>query len=615
MALLVVVILVVPTFAAAGQPSVQAPTGPQSGGVFTGTYTFATYISCTSGLNFNSSYSNNLEGTHTFTFYGAADGSLLVSIDGGGMMLITSCGDPFTSPDTNVATYTVTKYAAGPPPTPTPPPAPTPTPTPTPTSGGTSGGGGGSGGNHATPAKSTAPTASPAITPGASSSPLSSAQPTPSSSVTPSPTPTNSISPAVASSSNKPSPPRRLSLAWTVSGLASLALLLLLLWLWRSPDSRERLRSSFTPLRLRLEPYWFRLRHRLWHPLPVRGRDLPKRRGFSEHHHSGKLLAHHHTSYPALAFLILVAGVLTAGISLSSQAASSLLTFTVQGPPPTIAATIDQPTDGQHFTTPTQTVRGTCPSGLGLEIYRNGAFAGSTMCDVNGLYAVLITLVPDQNDLVARDVDALSQYGPDSTTVSVFYDAPPPPTPTPTPSPTATPSPAATPQGAPRSTPRPTATPKIAILPAPTLDSAEHFYQGVEVNTPVTWEVVLSGGRAPYRVTWEWGDGTSDTLSVASAGTIKHDHTYDKPGTYQVTVRVKDALGRETVLQVVVIVNGQITAASLGQSGGQATSQAGNLVVVWPLLAIAGLVVLSFWLGEHHKLSILRPQPPEIQAT
>ena len=79
MALLVVVVLGVPQLASAGQPSVQAPTGPQSGGVFTGTYTFSTYISCSGGSQFNSSYSNNLEGTHTFAFYGAPDGSLWVT--------------------------------------------------------------------------------------------------------------------------------------------------------------------------------------------------------------------------------------------------------------------------------------------------------------------------------------------------------------------------------------------------------------------------------------------------------------------------------------------------------------------------------------------------------
>ncbi len=129
MALLVVVVLGVPGGASAGPPAVQAPTGSMSGGYFNGVYTFNTYISCSGGFNFSSSYSNSLEGTHNFAFWGAADGSLLVAIDSGGLQLVTSCGDPFTGPNSNVANYTVTKYTT-PPPTPPPPRAPPPPPPP-----------------------------------------------------------------------------------------------------------------------------------------------------------------------------------------------------------------------------------------------------------------------------------------------------------------------------------------------------------------------------------------------------------------------------------------------------------------------------------------------------
>lgn len=145
-ALLVVIVLGLPRDVTASAPSVQPPTGQQSGGVFygPGPYTFATYISCDAGPSFSGSYSNALEGTHTFTFVGAADGSLLVRIDGGGAQLITSCGNP-TSTST-VATYTVDySYSAPPPPTtptPTPPPPP-PTHPPTPPTPPINGGGGG----------------------------------------------------------------------------------------------------------------------------------------------------------------------------------------------------------------------------------------------------------------------------------------------------------------------------------------------------------------------------------------------------------------------------------------------------------------------------------------
>lgn len=610
MALLVVVVLGVPKFAVAGLPTVQPPTGPQSGGVFTGTYSFVTYISCSSGLNFNSSYQNSLEGTHTFEFFGAADGSLLVEIDGGGLLLITSCGDPFTPAHTAVATYTVTKNGA-PPSTPTPTPPPTPSPTLTPTSGSSTSAGGGSsvsGGASSNIAGAVLPGASPAIvatpaTPEVTVAPQASTSPF----VSPAAHGTNLSAAQPATDSAAMPTPQRLTLAAQVGGGLGLVALGLLLWLLRSGRARERVRVVVVGRWLSMEPHWFRLRQALLGRRPIaHGHDVPRRRGLSAHHHTGKVLAHHHTSYPALAFLILLSGVLAAGVSLSTRAESSLLTVTVPGPPPATPATIDSPTDGQHFSTNMQTIRGTCPTGLGLEIYRNASFAGSTLCDVNGLYAVLITLVPGANDIVARDVDGLGQYGPDSPTVTIYYDVP--PTPTPSPTPTATPSVAPVSSVAsptPRlgtSIPRPSATPNQTTIEPLLLDSGKHFYYGVEVGTPLDIAVTARGGRPPYRITWGWGDGASGSTVSQTPGVAQNSHSYDKPGTYQVTLRAKDALGREAVIQVVVVVNGAapMAAPTLPRD------YPGSLILVWPSLVAVSLVVLSFWLGERHRWATMR---------
>src|SRR5580704_4018569 len=91
MALLVVVVLGVPKFAAAGAPAVQAPIGPgeqyQSGTYyFTGTYTFRTTAYCTDGNVVPNTHSYGI--TATFVYYGGADGSLYVSIDGGAPALL-----------------------------------------------------------------------------------------------------------------------------------------------------------------------------------------------------------------------------------------------------------------------------------------------------------------------------------------------------------------------------------------------------------------------------------------------------------------------------------------------------------------------------------------------
>jgi hypothetical protein len=400
-------------------------------------------------------------------------------------------------------------------------------------------------------------------------------------------------------------------LAW---GLALLPFLIIIL-LVASARARTFVWRRLAVARIRVEPYWFRFYHVFVRIKPrVHARHEPKRRGLSAHHHSGKVLAHHHTSYPALVFLILLATLLAAAVSMATRAdsaASSLLSLTVTGPPPSTAATIDQPADGDRFATPAQTLRGTCPSGVVVELYRNGTFAGSTICDTTGLYAVMITLVPDQNDLVARVADALGQYGPDSPTITVYYDAPPPtPTPTPTPTPSVTPGPSSGPSATPAPTtkpsrtPRPTgrpATPRPVPMPPFIITSDRHVYQGGQINQPIDWTVGVSGGTAPYTVHWSWGDGATNTVYSDGAGTVTQGHSYAKPGLYQVTIRATDAAHREAVMQVLVVVNGAAPAG--GNLTGHSPLDSGNLILVWPLLVIAALIVLSFWLGERHKLA------------
>jgi hypothetical protein len=601
-ALLVVVVLGLPRGARAGQPNVQPPTGNYSGGVFYGPdpYTFATNIYCVGGPSYNSSYSNALEGTHTFTFKGAPDGSLLVSIDGGGLQLVNSCGDPFAPPATTVATYTVTyHYSSPPPPTPTPTPTPTPMPTPTPSPHGgsstptppPSGGPGGSGG-QVTPAPDAGTPAPVEATPTPTASAGPSASPAPVGAVHHSPSPSLAPAPARA---------RWWESGWLLWLLVLLAVLLTLWRLSRSPRIRQACADFWLRVWFKVEPFWLRLKLATRRILRVRGHDQPKSPGLSAHEHSGKVLAHHHTSYPSLFFLVIVSSVLLAAYSVSSQAANTDLSLTVLGPPPSQGATIDQPLDGDHVTSATITVRGTCPNGLMVEVYRNGSFAGSAFCDPPGLYTMLITLVPGRNDLVAKDLDGLGQYGPDSATVTVWYDVPPPPTPTPTPTPSAGPHPSPTPRPTPPPTPRGTPQPGVAPF---LLDVARHYYTGLAPGDEVRWALSIQGGTAPYSIDWDWGDGTKQPLAVGRATTITPSHTYRKAGIYRLVVRGRDAAGHEAALTLVAVVSGPAPAVSSVTP----FRTDGILLIAWPLLAATGLVILSFWLGEHHKLAVARAE-------
>jgi hypothetical protein len=618
MVLLVVVGLGVPTRAAASPPSVQSPTGPQSGGAFTGTYTFGTYISCSGGLNFSSSYSNSLDGTHSFTFWGSADGSLLVSIDGGGLQLVTSCGDPLTGPDSNVGNFTVSKNTPPPPtPTPVPTPPPTPVPTPAPTqapstpnpalqgsaNGSSGGGGGGHSGNSLQPSSENSAAQSNAAPETAAESTLPSPVSAANNVKGPSPDSRSSIFSAA-----KPliiQPPSAQSMKKMMTNvsvtLASLALLSSLFLILRSRRIRSGFDSRRRRIMIKLEPYIFRLRYWLRKKITPNAISEPRRRGLSHHQHTGKLIAHHHTSYPTLAFLLLISGILVAAVSTSTIADSSVASLTVLGAPPVIGATITQPSTGDSFSVSTVTVRGGCPLGVMVEIYRNNTFAGSTLCDSSGLYNLVITLLPGSNILVARDLDGLSQYGPDSASVTVTYVPLIIPTPNPTPPPVATSSPTLIPGS--------TSKPTRSIKPvAPVinndipfyLESRAHFYQGAEPSAPVNWQVNVHGGSAPYEITWEWGDGHQDTTVADTAGTINSQHIYSQPGIYHLTVRAHDAAGREAVISLVDIINGLIPGG-----GSQTTELPGNLVYIWPTLIITSLLVLSFWLGERRKSGLV----------
>src|SRR5678816_853264 len=97
---------------------------------------------------------------------------------------------------------------------------------------------------------------------------------------------------------------------------------------------------------------------------------------------SGRLRPHEHTSYFALALLLVVVGVAltiysVAGASPGPQEGSIGLTGIVPGNPPTTAPHISKPADGSHFNISPIQVAGTCPQNTVVQIFKNDIFSGS----------------------------------------------------------------------------------------------------------------------------------------------------------------------------------------------------------------------------------------------
>ncbi|HET7629757.1 MAG TPA: hypothetical protein VFK03_00115, partial [Candidatus Saccharimonadales bacterium] len=291
----------------------------------------------------------------------------------------------------------------------------------------------------------------------------------------------------------------------------------------------------------------------------------------SHHTHTGKLKAHEHTSYLPLLLLLVLTGIFLGMFSKAAfaahpgpEASSVGLTGTMPGKPPTVGAHITSPKSGKHFGETPVTVEGTCPKGTLVEIFKNNIFAGSTPCRDDGTFSIKIDLLIGTNSLTARVYDALNQAGPDSNKVTAYYDALPP-------------------QAGPLSSLDFGADKQLLL-------NTDAVYRGVFPGQELTIPIEVLGGVPPYAVNVQWGDTANNIISRNNNNPFKSSHTYDKPGTYQITLQASDSQGRVAFLTVAAIVNGQPVPTP-------ATTETDNkdlmaeLLVLWPLYTASAAAV------------------------
>lgn len=302
----------------------------------------------------------------------------------------------------------------------------------------------------------------------------------------------------------------------------------------------------------------------------------------SHHQHSGRLRPHEHTSYVPLAILALIVGFALAAFTVTTtaqspgpQSGSVGLTGTMPAPPPKTAATINAPSSQQRFSTSPIKVSGSCPTGTLVEIFKNNIFAGSAPCEGNGSYSLEIDLLFGQNILKAIVYDALNQAGPESNSVTVFYDA-------------------LLPQPAPSSF--------FDFSGAQLILNTDAAFRGAFPNQKLNVPISVIGGTPPFAVNIQWGDSTNEVLSRSDNSTFNRSHAYKKPGTYKITLQGRDNKNLAAFLTVAAIVNGQ---PELFASSTPSKPSANKLLVLWPAYAIATTFIISFWLGERREKKIL----------
>jgi hypothetical protein len=245
---------------------------------------------------------------------------------------------------------------------------------------------------------------------------------------------------------------------------------------------------------------------------------------------------------------------------------------TITSPPPSTAATITTPTNGQVFTNLPITISGICVSGLLIKIFINNVFSGAAEC-VNNSYSISSDLFIGTNDIVAKDYDSLNQTGPNSNTVTVSY-----------------------------------VNNAVTAQSAITLTS-NYAKIGANPGTVLSWPIQITGGSAPYALSVNWGDGKSPTLiSQPSSGSLTLTHTYSISGVYNIEINATDTVGSVAFLQVVGVANGP--SAQISGSNSKTTNvKTVGLSSLLLAIIISILVIIpptTFWLGSMHQKKVIQ---------
>ncbi|MDB5167090.1 MAG: hypothetical protein JWN26_235 [Candidatus Saccharibacteria bacterium] len=318
-----------------------------------------------------------------------------------------------------------------------------------------------------------------------------------------------------------------------------------------------------------------------------------------EHKHTGKLVKVHHSSYVALAGILVIVGFfLVLSQNITKAADNSIaINAVVKGPAPTVGATITAPVNGISILNlnPSQ-VEGTCVADSFVVVYDDGALVGSTICTAAGLFSLNVQLHEGTNILSARNFDDLNQAGPDTPTVTVTF------TPETVTQAIVQPNLPKTPVIIPGVTPGisdcdnyvPTGTlntggePHVAVVCVP---------QTVRVNESNSIGVLVWGGAPPYALNFKWGSGDETLISMDAPGYKSVKVHYASSGTYNINVQVTDRGSAAATGQSAVHVTSPTQPQTLTQIINSIASTSWFETPV-PLYIIAVGLTLGFWGGD-----------------
>lgn len=317
------------------------------------------------------------------------------------------------------------------------------------------------------------------------------------------------------------------------------------------------------------------------------------------HSHTGKRLAHHHTSWRALFLILLVFGGVLVSVTQHAVADSIVIRGKIPAPPITQAAVITFPLNGTVVQNPNVTIIGTCqysapPLSHIVEIYSTATLLGTTLCAGDGTFTLVGELISGENQLIARTVNITDDYGPDSNPVRVMYPFPGRPA-----------APASS--GKPAAPKYPDSSPVVIVQPSAMQLISKTSYIVYGPNKPAEWIGSIIGGRGPFVYLIDWGDGTNDQRTVAERDDQTFSHAYQTFKAYTITVTITDA-NKSSITRTFVAV----TPYAGGGTGSTITGPwGGNQSIVWGVyggyLLLIALVGMAWYDARYGLIRKLAP--------
>ena len=251
------------------------------------------------------------------------------------------------------------------------------------------------------------------------------------------------------------------------------------------------------------------------------------------HKHTGKIIPHKHTSYGVL-FVLMIIPIIALALASHFVAASEYeISASVPAIPPSTPPTIDYPTENVPINQTETTVSGSCPvatPAVIVAIYDGDQLIGSTYCSPDGTYELQVMLAEGTHQLSARIVSITGENGGTSPIVIVVVRQL-----------------AAPESGGAAEAFNPVT--NIESLAIPLRIIPKTIFATLNGNNEASWTGTFQGGSLPYKVTIDWGDGTTSVYDVGDNLEQSFTHNYSAPGAYSILISLSDASGATTGLQ------------------------------------------------------------------